>query len=119
MGSKVNMSDMKRRATALLDFISRTQLELAGEALPTEGSSDESTRAASKTNGSMTLPTTTDDHDNMSPSAQLNGDAAGASGHHMGLNGGTPSKEFKEQNCMEMMDSLTRRLVKWQQEYTT
>jgi hypothetical protein len=29
-----------------------------------------------------------------------------------------PDKEFKELDCVEMMDSLTRRLVKWQQQYS-
>lgn len=33
-GSKITMSDMKKRASGLLDFISRTQIEMAKESLP-------------------------------------------------------------------------------------
>ncbi len=29
----------------------------------------------------------------------------------------TADKDFKDLSCMEMMDRLTTRLVKWQQEY--
>lgn len=105
MSSKITMTDMKRRAAALLDFISRTQVELAGES-----PSDEE-----KTNGnSVALPE--------KPSPLATG-VAGA------VNGSTPTvattsangqleRDFKELSCVEMMDSLTRRLVKWQQEYT-
>jgi hypothetical protein len=88
MNSKITMTDMKRRASALLDFISRTQVDLAGETIsavdgtPDKASSESSTQKPE--------------------------------GH-----GVDQSKDFKGLNCMEMMDSLTRRLVKWQQEYST
>ncbi|KAJ4395485.1 Histone deacetylase complex subunit [Neurospora sp. IMI 360204] len=106
MSSKITMTDMKRRAAALLDFISRTQVELAGES-----PSDDD-----KTN----------DH-NVTPQVTSNSEKPLATGV-VGVNGSTPSvvmtsegqleKDFKELSCVEMMDSLTRRLVKWQQEYT-
>lgn len=90
MSSKITMNDMKRRATALLDFISRTQVELAGESLtdPAAGSD----KPQDGPNGTA-LPVLTEPSD-------------AASG-----------KDFKELGCVEMMDSLTRRLVKWQQQY--
>ncbi|KAK4152360.1 putative histone deacetylase complex subunit cti6 [Chaetomidium leptoderma] len=103
MSSKITMNDMKRRATALLDFISRTQLELAGESLPgttagSASSTDGNSAAASdkQQNGATDTPTLV---------LGKVGDAV-------------PGKEFKELGCMEMMDSLTGRLVKWQQQYT-
>ena len=99
MSSKITMTDMKRKAGALLDFISRTQVELAGEALP------ETSTSSPKTNGV--------------PAPVPGKSAEGAQGPGpRAVNGVDPgSKEFKELNCIEMMDTLTRRLVKWQQEY--
>ena len=96
MGSKITMTDMKRKAGALLDFISRTQVELAGEALP-----DTNTNTP-KANG---VP---------APVPDKSADAGPSAVNGVGPNG---AKEFKELNCIEMMDTLTRRLVKWQQEY--
>lgn len=99
MNSKVTMTDMKRKAGALLDFISRTQVELAGEALP------ETNTSSPKANG---VP---------APIAEKSPETAQSPGPRA-VNGLDPgSKEFKELNCIEMMDTLTRRLVKWQQEY--
>ena len=99
MSSKVTMTDMKRKAGALLDFISRTQVELAGEALP------ETSASSPKTNG---VP---------APVPGKSTEGAQTPGPKT-VNGMDPaSKEFKELNCIEMMDTLTRRLVKWQQEY--
>ena len=41
-GTKITMLDMKRKVSAMLDFISRTQLEMAGESLtPTNGEATE------------------------------------------------------------------------------
>lgn len=105
MNSRVTMTDMKRRATALLDFISRTQVELAGETAP---SPSDSKGDDNKINGDSTTT--------VARVKQVNGEAQSlAMNGHTGPAG---SKDFKELSCMEMMDSLTRRLVKWQQEYS-
>jgi hypothetical protein len=102
MSSKVTMNDMKRRTTALLDFISRTQVELAGEQIlgttaESSGTVNGTSAAVSeKTNGAGDPPALVTDQ---------NGEVS-------------LGKEFKELGCMEMMDSLTRRLVKWQRQYT-
>ncbi|KAH7628629.1 hypothetical protein B0T09DRAFT_344269 [Sordaria sp. MPI-SDFR-AT-0083] len=104
MNSKITMTDMKRRAAALLDFISRTQVELAGES-----PSDDD-----KTNGnSVALP----EKPVLAPSGpnEVNGSTPAAV---MTSADGQLERDFKELSCVEMMDSLTRRLVKWQQEYT-
>ncbi|KAK4162466.1 putative histone deacetylase complex subunit cti6 [Cladorrhinum sp. PSN259] len=102
MNHKLNMNDMKRRATALLDFITRTQVELAADTLT------ETTTDLAKAS-SVTAP----DH----PME----DASGAPAAPVSEPNGTfPQKtDFKELGCVEMMDSLTRRLVKWQNEYAT
>jgi hypothetical protein len=101
MSSKVTMPDMKRKVAAYLDFISRTQVELAGEKLPETGTN----------------------------TPKVNGDAAPGSGPEAGTANGAsiaapenlhdaePEREFTELNCIEMMDRLTRTMVKWQQKY--
>lgn len=97
MSSKITMNDMKRRTTALLDFISRTQVELAGESLVT-------------TTGVLAHSTAEPD--------KARGEAGRSSAPVPGEHGEAgQEKEFKDLGCMEMMDSLTRRLVKWQQQY--
>lgn len=110
MNSKVTMNDMKRRAAALLEFISRTQVELAGETAEDAARNDVAkaaivnpTSAPAVTNGTNGI-TTDDSTQNTSttgPTSALE----------------SQEREFKELGCVEMMDSLTRRLVKWQQEY--
>ena len=103
--SKVTMSDMKKRVAAILEFISRTQLELASEPIsPASGDVAEKLMLGIaeglpmiKVNGSQ-------------------GDSAGTESSN-GENAGG-GKEFKDLSCLEMMDVLTRQLVKWQQEYT-
>ncbi|KAK4124908.1 hypothetical protein N657DRAFT_570466 [Parathielavia appendiculata] len=103
MSSKITMNDMKRRAAALLDFISRTQVELAGESVtgPAAGavnSTGDGSAAAAKKPPSGAIS------DAPVPAPAGDGDAR-------------LEKDFKELGCMEMMDTLTRRLVKWQQQY--
>lgn len=91
---KLNMVDMKRRVGAIMDFISRTQVDLAAEAIPgTNGNAS---------NGEASPQKPSDSH------SVENEDTAGSSG----------GKDFKDLNCIEMMDVLTRDMVKWQNQYT-
>lgn len=101
--SKVSMTDMKRKAHAMLDYISRTQVEMAGEITPPD---NESRRPS----------------DNMVPQATENGMPAGEKKFSEATNGDCGSstdapRDFKELSSMEMMDHLTRDLVKWQKEF--
>jgi hypothetical protein len=104
MSTKITMNDMKRKAAALLDFISRTQVELAGESLagPTAGTANNSTSDSSAVAADK-------------PPGEVSATPAPAPGDDSG--DPRPEKDFKELGCMEMMDTLTRRLVKWQQQY--
>ncbi|KAK0723802.1 hypothetical protein B0T21DRAFT_414167 [Apiosordaria backusii] len=111
MSSKVSMNDMKRRAAALLDFISRTQVELAGE------TAEEDTASTDVAKATTANPTSAPAASNGS-----NGTAADDSTQNTATAAPTSAPEsqemeFRELGCVEMMDSLTRRLVKWQQEY--
>lgn len=103
MSSKITMNDMKRRAAALLDFISRTQVELAGESFVS------STAATAGNAGGSSASTSEKTNDEAG--------APAAAPAPEGNDEGRQEKDFKELGCMEMMDSLTRRLVKWQQQY--
>lgn len=102
--SKVSMTDMRRKAHAMLDYISRTQVEMAGEITPPN---DESRRPS----------------DNTAPSATANGTSAGENSTAGTVTNGDAgssadaSKDFKDLSSMEMMDRLTRDLVKWQKEF--
>jgi hypothetical protein len=94
MSSKVTMTDLKRRAGAILDFISRTQVELAGEASPgLKGSPRPDDRPS---------PPPVDGKVSVSVTAEVVMETG---------------KDFKDLSCLEMMDTLTGQLVKWQQEY--
>ncbi|KAF7955721.1 hypothetical protein EAE96_004645 [Botrytis aclada] len=100
VGSKISMAEMRKRATNILDFISRTQIELAADPsiLPSGSGAEKSIRGLVE----ETLPM-----------IQLNG----ANGKQVARGESETPKEFKDLTCLEMMDILTRQLVKWQKEY--
>lgn len=113
--SKVSMTEMRRKAHAMLDYISRTQIEMAGEITPPN---DES-RRASRDNAAESLGsekgTSSGDKASVDTSADTGpGPSAAAPAAPAALAG-----EFKELTSIEMMDRLTRDLVKWQKEFTT
>ncbi|KAF1735566.1 Histone deacetylase complex subunit CTI6 [Beauveria bassiana] len=97
--SKITMVDMKRRVAAIMEFISRTQVDLAAEAAcQTNSSSGEaSPQKVSMDNGDQ---------------------AKGSGGLDHTAEGSITDKEFRNLACVEMMDVLTRDMVKWQNHYT-
>ncbi|KAM3548298.1 hypothetical protein MY1884_009241 [Beauveria asiatica] len=98
-GSKITMVDMKRRIAAILEFISRTQVDLAAEAAcqPNSSSGEASPQKVSMDEGN---------------------NAKGAGGLDHTAEGSITEKEFRALPCVEMMDVLTRDMVKWQNHYT-
>ncbi|CAG2012616.1 unnamed protein product, partial [Fusarium graminearum] len=94
MHHKLNMVDMKRRVGAIMDFISRTQVDLAAETLPV---TNENT-----SNGEVSLQKTLSSETAENESTRESSEGT----------------EFKDLNPMEMMDVLTRDMVKWQNQYT-
>ncbi|KAI9814330.1 MAG: hypothetical protein M1832_005910 [Thelocarpon impressellum] len=86
---RTTMNEMKRRVAAILEFISRTQVELAGETTPPEGTGSLLRQLAEGL-----------------PSIMVNGGR-----------GEVGEKEFALLSSTEMMDVLTRKLVLWQQEF--
>lgn len=130
------MNEMKRRVAAILEFISRIQVEMAGEKTPP--SSGTNSAAATTTTTTAMLKAVTRDL----PKITLTGEGGGPgkaaapasttpiNNHNKASNAATAAaaasaaaaadvfeKEFGELNSMEMMDVLTRKLVLWQKEY--
>jgi hypothetical protein len=104
-GTKVTMSDMRKRVTGILDFISRTQLEMAGGVGPLAESvqkADTTIRDAADSPQGPDTPTIVVNEGK--PDETREGDASS-------------QKDFKDLSCVEMMDVLTRQLVKWQKEF--
>ncbi len=97
--NKLTMLDMKRRVAAIMEFISRTQVDLAAEAAcQTSSSSGEATPQK----------TSTDDASNFKDRSGVLDQSA---------EGSVTDREFRDLTCVEMMDVLTRDMVKWQNHY--
>lgn len=106
--SKVSMTDMKRKASAMLDYISRTQVEMAGEATPPNTDSPRPGEGiAPQAGGSGARP-------GQKKASEL---ANGESGS--GAQSTVEQKDFKDLSSMEMMARLSTDLVKWQQEFAS
>lgn len=97
------MNEMKRRVAAILEFISQLQLDLASNPEQISGTGGALAPGGREVGAKI-----------------ANGDqATNDVGERMEANG-TPQpkeKEFKDLTSIEMMDALTRNLVKWQQEF--
>ncbi|KAK7962538.1 uncharacterized protein PG986_003363 [Apiospora aurea] len=108
MSSKITLSDLKRRANNILEFIGRTQVELANEPLSEKNSPQ---HAATDDGPATDMP------------IQVNGTQPSNEKDCLDITvtrpptSTGPTKDFKDMSCVEMMDSLTRDLVKWQKEF--
>ncbi|PGH31748.1 hypothetical protein GX50_05471 [[Emmonsia] crescens] len=100
---RTTMNEMKRRVAAILEFISQLQLDLASNPEQISGTGGALAPGGREVGAKI-----------------ANGDqATNDVGERMEANG-TPQpkeKEFKDLTSIEMMDALTRNLVKWQQEF--
>lgn len=128
---KVTMLDMKRKVAAMLEFISKTQLEMVGESLtPTHAESTEKLmRGLAGSIIPMLKPNEEDkDKDAKDGDAPAVADAGKSAGP--GCGGGNsntadekekkdppPEKDFNDLSLLEMMDHLTGQLVKWQNQF--
>jgi hypothetical protein len=92
------MNEMKRRVAAILEFISRMQVEMAANG---EQSS------APNGGGGSTLVKSVEEQ--IGHVIQVEGLASEAEK--------SKARDFKDLTSVEMMDVLTRNLLKWQQEY--
>ncbi|KAI9045327.1 putative transcriptional regulator (Cti6) [Aspergillus affinis] len=112
VNQRTTLNEMKRRVAAILEFISRMQVEMAvaGESFTTPpGNGD-------RPNG-IILKAVGDQLENVLLSTASEGESAtGTADSDVGT-GHSLEKDFKELTSVEMMDVLTRHLLKWQQEY--
>ncbi|KAL4980509.1 hypothetical protein BDW66DRAFT_125385 [Aspergillus desertorum] len=95
---RTTMNEMKRRVAAILEFISRMQVEMAA--------AGESTTPPERSNGTDAQTVGHQPENGLSVST---GEGS--------LDGVPTEKDFKDLSSVEMMDVLTRHLLKWQQEY--
>ena len=105
------MSDMKKRVGTILDFISRTQLEMANETMSPARQQTTETLLQGIANGLPMIRVNGEASDGSRSTTTTGGEANG------GSEVTSPVKEFKDLSCLEMMDVLTRQLVKWQKEF--
>jgi hypothetical protein len=106
------MNEMKRRVAGILEFISRMQVEMAvaGETVTPPGNGDQPNGSLAKATMDQ-IETALLSNTNEVESGTSSVDSETASGQ------ASKEKEFKDLSSVEMMDVLTRHLLKWQQEY--
>lgn len=105
---RTTMNEMKRRVAGILEFISRMQIEMAvaGENSGLNGD---------RPNGAAAQGTADQGESGMPPSTAAS--KGGESGPVTDGESQPKEKEFRDLSSVEMMDVLTRHLMKWQQEY--
>lgn len=109
---RTTMNEMKRRVAAILEFISRMQVEMA-----VAGENSTPTSNGDRAQG-LLLKSMVDQIDSAMPSSRSDGGESAPATTDGGYGDtSTHDKDFKELSSVEMMDVLTRHLLKWQQEY--
>lgn len=108
--SKISLTELKRRSAAFLEFIAKTQIELASEDL-SESRQPDADQAQQSDRGSP-------------PQIQLNGSSSSGAWNAeeerpRSSSSQSDTKPFKALSCVEMMDLLTRDLVKWQNRHSS
>ena len=107
--NRTSMNDMKRRVAGILEFISHTQVEMAGTGPPSATKSSTSTNTPPEGNGNRV-----DGHRNSSKNGMDSGEQVNAALADLdGIN----EQAFAALSSVAMMEVLTRRLMKWQAEY--
>jgi hypothetical protein len=103
--NRTSMNELKKRVAGMMEFISRTQVELAGETTPPDGNAQPSSTP------------------NLSrPGIMRTASVKGASKLRKEIDGSEedPKVEegvFQTMSSNEMLDVLTRRLVHWQKDH--
>ena len=103
------MNDMKRRVAGILEFISHTQVEMAGAGPPSATKSSSSTNTPPESNVKRG-----DGHGNSSKHGIATGERVNAALVDLD---GISEQTFAALSSVAMMEVLTRRLMKWQTEY--
>ena len=107
--NRTSMNDMKRRVAGILEFISHTQVEMAGVGPPSATKSSTSTSTPPERNGNRS-----DGHGKRSTIELDGGEMVNAALVELdGIN----EQAFAALSSVAMMEVLTRRLMKWQAQY--
>lgn len=111
------MNEMKRRVSGILEFISRTQVEMATTAAVAGEESIAASRNRTRTHSSATA-VMAPDSGKMTGLLEGNGNSGGNNSRDpiedtVGLN----LETFGSLSSVEMMEVLTRGLMKWQGEF--
>ncbi|OJJ48365.1 hypothetical protein ASPZODRAFT_14505 [Penicilliopsis zonata CBS 506.65] len=124
---RTTMNDMKRRVAGILEFISRMQVEMAaagGSSPP--GASGGEQQQQQQPNGNSNSDSNRNSGFIKHLAEQMDGILTGSEADTSSLPGGSGERDSSENNAekpftdltsLEMMDVLTRHLLKWQQEY--
>lgn len=107
--NRTSMNDMKRRVAGILEFISHTQVEMAGVGPPSTTKSSTSTNSPPESNGNRSdVPGKISEH-GIDSEKRVNAALADLDGIN--------EQAFAALSSVAMMEVLTRRLMKWQAEY--
>ena len=110
---RTTMSDMRRRVAAILEFISRMQVEMAASGENNITPTSNGDRAQG-----LLIKSMVEQIDNaMASMASDGGESATATTDGDGDQPAAHERDFEDLSSMEMMDVLTRGLLKWQQQF--
>lgn len=111
------MNDMKRRVSGILEFISRTQVEMATAAVTTGEESIAASRNRTRTH-SNAAPVIAQDIAKVTGLLDGNGNSGGNNTRDpIEDTIGLKLETFSSLSSVEMMEVLTRGLMKWQGEF--
>lgn len=115
--NRTSMNELRKRAAGILEYISRTQVEMAGERTPSgahtpaKGVSNSATARPSSVTGASKLSNVVhggDDDDD-----DRNGADAPTQEDRLKIE----ADDFKKMSSLQMMDVLTREIVHWQRQH--
>ena len=104
--NRTSMNDMKRRVAGILEFISHTQVEMAGVRPPSTTKSSTSSNTPPESSG-----------DGHGDGSRLDADSGRMVNAALADLDNINEQTFAALSSVAMMEVLTRRLMKWQAEY--
>ncbi len=107
--NRTSMNDMKRRVAGILEFISHTQVEMAGVGPASTTKSSTSANTPPESNSSR--------NDGNGNSSKHDADSGNMVNAALADLDGINEQAFAALSSVAMMEVLMRRLMKWQAEY--
>lgn len=121
--NRTTMNDMKRRAAGILEFIGRTQVEMAAEVpllpVPKSASACSASASSSSSNAPATAkpPVTPPEGEQVSIERKVWQPGDQQQSKVADFNAALDVDQFKHLDTLEMMELLTRKIMQWQGEY--